>query len=93
MYEGYHLQNRLQALKALTKQVQVPVARLGVQEGESLNAYAMKAEIVRGKQVAVIPQLARTPFEKAHMDQQGTKVNPADFPNTGYIGEQLGGFE
>lgn len=91
MFEGYHIQNRYQALKAITKEVYVPQARLGIQEGESLNAFDIKAEMVRGRQVLVIPELSKTPYERAHIDQQAAQVNPEDFPKSGYLGEVLGG--
>lgn len=91
MYNGYHKQNNFHALQQLNKAVHIPVARLGIGDGENLQAHGMKVEIVQGKQTVVIPDLNTHRFEQAHIDGQGASLSEKDFPKTGYMGEAIGG--
>jgi hypothetical protein len=91
MFAGYHLQNRGHALQQLNKMVLLPEARLGVGAGETLNPMTMKVQIVQGKQTVVVPDVSTRSFEQAHIDGQGSAVNPEDFPKLNYIGEMTQG--
>lgn len=90
MLEGvyrYGIQNG-QALKALTKRVEIPDARLGVGSAEHLEAMGIRVQYENKVPKLVLPSIHHLPFEKA----QPNKVEAEMFVTNDFqIGDAIMG--
>jgi hypothetical protein len=79
-------------LAVLNRAVSIPDIRLGIGDAEKWDSYNMRLEYVLPNVPAVIPDLHTAAMENATFDGDGQAFTAADFPNTGFFGQGLGGF-
>lgn len=90
MLDGYHRNFNIWGFKEVNRGVDMPDADLGVGFAEVLSPTPL---LVRFEpKVQPLKQAPLKTLEQASIDGQGRSVSMGDFPNTGYLGEQLGGF-
>lgn len=91
MLDGYHrIFNRF-ALKQVDRGIDIPDVHLGVGLAENLAPTPLVVSYESGFYTpAQIPTLKT--LEQVSIDGQGRAVSLEDFPSTGWIGDQLGGF-
>lgn len=90
MLDGYHRSFNVHALDYLTREVDIPDLALGVGWAESLRSEQIRLVYEPVARTAVITNIRTN--EDAGVKGQGNQVPLSRFPNTGYLGEALGGW-
>lgn len=90
MLDGYHRKFNEWAMKEVDRGVDIPDPDLGVGFAEHLEPVPLLVRYETVVAPAKIPAI-RT-IEDASGDGQGRSVSMDQFPNMGYMGEQLGVF-
>jgi hypothetical protein len=81
------------AFQALNVPPDIPDARLGVGNGETLAPLDMKIEYQPQKFYVVVPSLANASVEQTTLDGGGPPVDPSKYPNDFYFGDVIGAWQ
>lgn len=89
MLDGYHRSFNEHAFRQVDRGVDVPEPSLAIGFAENLAPVPVRYNV--GSQRQPVRDKVRT-REQATVDGATVPLTMADFPRTGYMGEQLGGF-